>query len=552
MTKPRVHDQPETEWQFDVFDVRPVERWLAKRPVNDMPTVSPGVVRAITDVYFDTDDWRIFRSGFSLRLRSQDDQVEATLKHLASSSTGTGTGTDRPKVRREISESLPNASLEDLSAASGPVGERVHALIGQHQLRSLFTCQTHRRAFPVFLPEGLAGELTLDQTMIPLGDEQAPVRLDRVELEVLPNAVEHLGPFVERMAGVVGLQPAQHSKFETGLMAVGSQPPGPVDLGSSSVTREQTIGEVAFAVLRKHFAAFLAHEAGTRLGEDPEELHDMRVAARRLRAALSLFRDALPDEAQPLREELSWVARALGAVRDLDVQLGQFAEWIHEADEADRPGLDCVVDLLRQRRQAARSQMLEVLDSARYDRFVADFARFARDGAGQSADRGTQPALAVAPDLIRRRYRKVRALGDAIDESSAPQAYHTLRIEGKRLRYTLEFLSPLYGAPSTRLIANLVALQDLLGAHQDAYVAIDLLRGLSSDDEQGLPGTARFAMGRIAERYARVAVDSRSDFPDVFKRLRGKAWKDLRKIMKRLRPKLDDDSATRNESHSDG
>ena len=78
---------------------------------------------------------------------------------------------------------------------------------------------------------------------------------------------------------------------------------------------------LAFAVLRRQLAVVRAKEPGTRLGEDPEELHDMRVATRRLRAALSLFEAVLPVRAQVFREELGWLARLLGSVRDLDVQL---------------------------------------------------------------------------------------------------------------------------------------------------------------------------------------------------------------------------------------
>ena len=93
------------------------------------------------------------------------------------------------------------------------------------------------------------------------------------------------------------------------------------------------MGELAFAVLRRQLAVLRAKEPGTRLGEDPEELHDMRVATRRLRAALSLFEGVLPVRAQVFREELGWLGRLLGAVRDLDVQLQGLAAM--SSDVAD-------------------------------------------------------------------------------------------------------------------------------------------------------------------------------------------------------------------------
>ena len=112
-------------------------------------------------------------------------------------------------------------------------------------------------------------------------------------------------------------------------MALGVTIPTLPDLGPTDATAEASFGQLGYAVVRRHLGVLLAKESGTRLGEDIEELHDMRVATRRLRAALDLFAEVFPVRAVGLRNELRWLAGVLGAVRDLDVQLERMddPEW---------------------------------------------------------------------------------------------------------------------------------------------------------------------------------------------------------------------------------
>src|SRR5207237_6010300 len=128
-------------------------------------------------------------------------------------------------------------------------------------------------------------------------------------------------PFVGEIRASCGLHGPVASKFEVGLLARALVPPAPPDLGSVDVGPGATAAEVAVASLRQHLAGFLEQEPGTRLGEDPEHVPDMRVATRRMRAAMSLFAEWLPARFASFRRELKWVAGALGDVRDLDVQL---------------------------------------------------------------------------------------------------------------------------------------------------------------------------------------------------------------------------------------
>src|SRR5690606_41011989 len=101
------------------------------------------------------------------------------------------------------------------------------------------------------------------------------------------------------------------SKFESALIATGQRVSGAADVGPTAVSPEMTVGQVAYAVLRKQFGALRVNEPGTRLGDDIEALHDMRVATRRLRAAMAAFRPFLSARMLAFRDEFGWIASTL-------------------------------------------------------------------------------------------------------------------------------------------------------------------------------------------------------------------------------------------------
>jgi CHAD domain-containing protein len=529
---PRVEHPPvEVEWQFDAVDLRPVDRWLRSRlerpPAPGEPEVCPPATALHTDLYADTEDWRLHRAGYVLRLRRKGGRVEATLKSQASSKDGL-------RTRTEITEPVRTLDLEAIRGGDGPVGWRVGAMSGSRPVTPVLTVRTRRTVFPLRLDGRQVAEVALDATSIPIEGGGEPVRLRRVEVEMDEAAQDRLRPFVDRLREACGLWPAGQSKYEAGLLAAGLDPAHAEDLGPLEVDPAGTVGDLAFAVLRNHFSALLRKEPGTRLGEDPEELHDMRVAARRLRAALALFVDVLPVRAGRFREELTWLAGVLGDVRDLDVQLQQLDEWEQAIDPEDRRGLEALRAILERRRTDARRTLAHALDSRRRERLVAGFSAMLRNGPLRRSRASRMPVLLVAPDLLNSSYGRVRRGGKRIRGGSPADAYHRLRIRAKRLRYALEFLSPVYGRPARALVRTLVAVQDVLGDHQDAQVAMARLRTLVTENAVELPPDAVFAMGRIAERYSARSAALRRTFAPAFGRLAA-GWGELERAMERKR-----------------
>jgi triphosphatase len=517
-------DRPEVEWQFDAVDLRPVERWL-RRLEDPAVKVSGGRTRILVDRYLDTPDWRLYRAGFALRIRRAEGRNEATLKSLDPGKAGL-------RARREITQFLASPEPEALLGSAGPVSERLEAVGGPGSIRRVVEIRSRRTTFLIDW-KGSEAEMALDQTTIPVGEKEPPARLRRVEVEVRTGAPDDLAPFVESLREACGLAPATLSKFEAGLLAIGAEPaPGPQP-EQASVEPGSSVGEAAFAILGRHFATFLEKEPGTRLGEDPEDLHDMRVATRRLRAAMSLFRGALPVRAVGLRAELKWVAGLLGAVRDLDVQIEQTLDWNEERSEAEPGAHDALAalrSLLEAERAQARRGLLEGLDSARYHRLIRGFRAMLEHGPLRRSPASREPIAEFAPGTLRPRYRKIRRSARKLGPDPEPPMLHRLRIRCKRLRYALEFLSPLYGEPAQSTIRRLVKVQDLIGAHQDAQVAMARLRGMVEKRGSELPPASVFLMGEIVERYAQEAARLRRKFPKVYARLR-RPWKSLDKGM---------------------
>jgi triphosphatase len=532
--KEEMQDSQEIEWQFDALDVRPVSRWLEGDSWGRDPAVAAGEAREISDGYFDTDDWRIYRAGFALRIRrAGEKKVEATMKRLASANGETGL-----RSRREISEPLDDADPETLSTATGAVGDRVRALTGPEALRPLFEVRTRRSAHPLMLDGFRVGEIVLDETAIPLAEEEEPTRIRRVEVEVEPEALDRLKPFVERLREECRLSPAIASKYESGLFARGISLPAPPDFGPTAVDRSLTAGEFAFRILRKQFGIFLAHEPGTRIGEDPEELHDMRVATRRMRAAMKIFEGALPARTRAFRDSLKWVAGALGEVRDIDVQIGHLEDWVSDATPENREPLMALRTVLEGQRAKARKTMLRVLDSRRYARLIASFTGFLQKGPSRRAAGARQPIMEAAPGLVRKPYRKVRKLGDPLTVESSGEEFHELRKKGKRLRYALEFLSGIYGEPLKEFVGPLKDLQDVLGDHQDAEVATSHLRELSVARGRGrrLPPETIFVMGGISHHYEIRARELSTRFPAAYRKAVRKKWKKIRGVLEKANP----------------
>jgi CHAD domain-containing protein len=305
------------------------------------------------------------------------------------------------------------------------------------------------------------------------------------------------------------------------------------DEGAVKPAEPLSARQLALTELRAHLSDWMTHEPGARRGSDAEELHQLRVAARRIEATLGLFRHQLPAALVHARSAAKGVLRGLGAARDFDVQLAELRRYCADLPGEERKAAAPLKARLEEGRAQARMRMLAMLDSEATRHWLetlnlasADFAAAVPPGAPQAA--------LVMPERVRRRFRKLKKAVRRLDGKSAMRDHHTVRRRAKQLRYAIECGATLFGKPAEEMLKSLRRLQDRLGAHQDADMAKNRLAELAASGAP-LPPQTLFLMGRLAEHHLTETQQARKTLEHSWARVGGKRWKALRNRMEDLR-----------------
>jgi CHAD domain-containing protein len=293
----------------------------------------------------------------------------------------------------------------------------------------------------------------------------------------------------------------------------------------------------AASTLRLHLARMLEHEAGTRLGEDPEELHDMRVSTRRMRMALRVFADYLDrDTLRPVLKGLRRTGDTLGAVRDLDVFHEKTRLYLDSLPEARSGELGGLLAAWCAARDLQRERLMDYLDGERYRRFVETTTELLdgplerlvpRVSGGPRPQRVSQ----VLPGILFQDMAVVWAFESQIDGPQTPlPVFHALRKACKGLRYTLEFFEGVLGPGAKPLIKTVKGMQDHLGDLQDAVVTCGVLRDFITWGEwrhhgHTLPEPTELVVAPGAARYMAARQEEMErlvlGFPEVWPTVAG-------------------------------
>ncbi len=277
------------------------------------------------------------------------------------------------------------------------------------------------------------------------------------------------------------------------------------------IALEDTIAEAGRKILLVEFTRMLKHEAGSRTGEDIEDVHDMRVAIRRMRSLFRLLRPFFSaKEIRSFNQSLRELAGTLGNVRDLDVMIDDLRLYQSEQGETSQADLGAVIDALDHRRTEAREELVDLLDSKSYRRFLKAYSAFVT-----TPIKGLKPADSVViphevrhvlPGLIYERLAAVRAY-ESVLEKADMVTLHALRIEFKRLRYALSLFEDVLGSQISDFINEIKAVQDALGHLNDTAAARALLDTVLDDDEVPEALAAYFAHldGRAEAHRAQFA-----------------------------------------------
>jgi CHAD domain-containing protein len=268
------------------------------------------------------------------------------------------------------------------------------------------------------------------------------------------------------------------------------------------------------AFLRAQLTSIERHDPAVRVGGDPEDLHKLRVAVRRSRAALREARALLAEEqGRALRGELKWLGRRLGPARDLDVLIARLRADVAQLDGPDAVPAGEIVTQLESDREAAQAEMLAALESPRYAELLATLEQTVAAPPVATSDVSLNH---VARKEFRKLERQVKALGVA----PSNDALHRARIQAKRLRYATELSSQLLAKDGRKIVLAAKNFQDVVGAHQDAVVAEDYIRQAVRRARGVGPG---LAAGRLIERGRLRRSEARAELPAAWKRLRREA-----------------------------
>jgi CHAD domain-containing protein len=456
---------------------RSVERELKLVPPEGFslpPLGSELPPRTFVSSYQDTEDLRLARRGVTLRHRLEDGAGlwQLKLPH----------GAARIELERPGPPARPPEELVALLVAyvRGSKLQRVARLRTRRLTVRVEGAEIVDDSVAVLDGQRIVSRFRELEIELTGGDENT---LARLEAELLAAGAER-GPSTPKL----------HRALE--LVVPTATEPGtePVDL-------------LRHALVEQH-ERLLAHDPGTRLGADSEDVHQMRVATRRARAFLRAARPLLdPDWAEPLRAELGWLGSSLGPARDLDVLL----EHLREA-----PGAPAgLVEALEREREQAYAAVLATLSE---DRYLALLDRL------QAAEPRVRPGSGhTLAGLWTDEWRRTRRAFAELDDGSADEELHAARIKVKRARYAAELAETELGPPGEKFVAAAKTLQDVLGEHQDATVAEERVVAWAGGDE-----TRIAAAEALLEHERARRLEARAGWPKAWKKLERRGKKTAR------------------------
>ena len=448
-------------------------------------TVDTGIARVdrhapveVVSEYHDTEELRLIRWGVTLRRRSGGNHEGWRLTLPSDGEPGS----------RPDQMDLP---LD----AGGPgqvppeMADVITALIRRSPLLTVATLHTQRSAHLLHTPDGsTVAELVDDVVSIMDGDVVAG-RFRELRITPLTEDAGAVDPVIDLLMAH-GAMPGASS---TAISALGPTAKAPPDvLPSFQVSPADPCGDAVHAHLLTHVRRFLLQDIRVRM-DLPDSVHQMRVAARRLRSGLRVFSPLVdPAWSRHLRDELGWAASELGLSRDSEVLLARLDAHADELDASDSAVIHSHVDpLLQGKVEAGRAEALEALRSERHldllDALVDAAAR------PQLTEAAATPAREALPPLFDKAWRKLAKEVSALTLDGPSDDWHETRITAKRARYAAEALVPVFGTPAKNLATSLSTVTEQLGEHQDAFIAQETCRELA----EHFDGPTGFALGLL-------------------------------------------------------
>ena len=434
---------------------------------------SPSTSRVVS-TYYDTPDGHLWQRGFSLRLREKGDGHELTLKRQD------GKAWERGEWTSAVRQPVADIGLLPEAAPRRDIGA-----VLPEELNPLFASDIKRAKKNLAL-DGAMVEVALDLGRIVNGAREAPVA--ELEFELLNGSVAVMLEHVRSLMGPHQLAFDARSKAARGIDFVTGAPPDWVKAVKPTLGTSDTIDRAVTKIVGVTAMQITGNLAAAADGRDPEGVHQLRVALRRLRSAFTLFKRDLAHRADGLGSEARRALGRLGPARDLDVFLLETMPPVL-ASAPDNAALLKLVGTAEARREDAYADVRQLVREPEFNRFLLDLMIVAEYG-GLVVTNYDMPLRPAAVALLQKRHKNVLKVGGDFANLPYPDR-HRVRIALKKLRYACDYFQDLFDRDAARpYLKRMASLQDDLGRLNDATVAEQIVDSLAGDDKEARVGGA--------------------------------------------------------------
>ena len=451
---------------------------LRKQAVIIDSSISKPTTHKLTNIYFDTPDLKLLDAGITLRLRHKSRSWIQTIKLAGNATAGLH---ERPEWEDLVVSSHPDfTKIRDKNLSKFFTDKKL-----RDSIIPIFQTEVKRSEWQLVFNNGDKVELVLDSGLLSSNGNQEPI--SEIELELKAGSLGRLFDLALELQSAIPLKIENASKAQRGYAYHRSQPAKVFKANFQILNNKMNAG-AAFKKIAWECITHLQSNQDVVIEKSSEEgIHQMRVALRRLRSALTLFKKISGSKSRKsFSAELNWLARKLGKARDLDVFITQTLPSISGFVEQHQ-GLLTLKEKALEAQATAYSDVCETLSSQRYHRMLLALSSWVENESWRKDSKGFKNCQleTLAAATLKKLHKRLLSHGGSFADMQ-PEERHAIRIACKKLRYAAEFFGSIYTAKSSRrYIKLLIELQDHLGQINDINVTGNLIKTLTGPNPRG-------------------------------------------------------------------
>ncbi|MEW8506212.1 MAG: CHAD domain-containing protein [Candidatus Thiodiazotropha sp.] len=487
----------------DKLDFTEIRKILSES--NRFSEDSPVKVR---QTYYDSFDWRVWQAGGELFQEQGNDAKLCWVDRISNQ-----------QLNCQVLDSPPGFA-EDMP--SGQLKELLTPVLEMRVLQPLVRVNQQRNTLRILdLEEKTVVRIVLQKNQFSAIKGKNRGELEgRILLQPLKGYDSEFHKLKEQLHALK-LRPSEKSLYEDALQGIGRKPGDYSSKLNFRLNPDAPAHVAARQILLSLLDTLEANIEGTRANLDSEYLHDLRVATRRTRSAMSQIKGVFdPQQLEPFKRGFGWIGQITGATRDLDVYLLTYPDYHASLPKAVQDDLEPFYSFLLQHHKTAQAALVKKINSPHFRKTLKTWRSWLEAPAGNSeqAPNAMQPSAKLADRRISKLYKRVLKGGSKIGADTPAERLHELRKDCKKLRYMMEFFQSLYPKPAIRgLIKALKVILDNLGEFQDLEVQARTLEEFGEQMlKEGAPASALMAMGILVGKLLERQQQARAEFVELF------------------------------------